>query len=91
VVINNSWTHAASFFILSVFRIEKTLIMDTQIEIPVLKKSKITEVKTQTPAASSCCTPKNNESVCCTPSEKAEDNGGACCAQPSDGSACCNK
>jgi hypothetical protein len=65
--------------------------METQTEIPVLKKSKGTEVKTQTPAASSCCAPKNKESVCCTPSEKLEDNAGACCAQPEDGSSCCDK
>ena len=64
--------------------------METQTEIPVLKKSVVTESKNQAPATSSCCAPKNNESVCCTPGEKPEDNGGACCAQPADGSPCCN-
>jgi hypothetical protein len=76
---------------LAVFKDDKTInIMDTQTEIPVLKKSKITEVKSQ-PAASSCCAPTHNESVCCTPSENPEDNEGACCAQPDDGSFCCDK
>ena len=64
--------------------------MKTLESIPVLQKSKVE--KKETPVVSSCCTPKDNSaSVCCTPSEKPEDNGGACCAQPSDGSACCNK
>ncbi|WP_133259546.1 hypothetical protein [Pseudochryseolinea flava] len=65
--------------------------METNTEIPMLTKSKVPVEKIQTPAASSCCAPKNNASVCCTPSEKAEDNDGACCAQPEDGSSCCDK
>lgn len=65
--------------------------METQTEIPILKKTKIADVEMETPVASSCCAPTNNETVCCTPSEKIEDNKGACCAQPVDGSACCDK
>jgi hypothetical protein len=82
---------AASFSYVTVFKGENINTMETQTEIPVLTKSKVTVEKKQEPAASSCCAPKNNASVCCTPSEKAEDNGGACCAQPEDGSSCCDK
>jgi hypothetical protein len=65
--------------------------METQTEIPVLTKSKVTVEKKERVAASSCCAPKSNASVCCTPSKNPEDNGGACCAQPADGSSCCDK
>jgi hypothetical protein len=65
--------------------------METQKEIPLLKKSKIIRGKIEQPVETSCCAPKNNVSVCCTPSETPEDNGGACCAQPTDGSGCCDK
>jgi hypothetical protein len=63
------------------------------LQIPILQKSKVNEEKkTKEPAASACCTPKDNSaSACCTPSATPEENGGACCAQPADGSACCNK
>jgi hypothetical protein len=65
--------------------------METQTEIPVLKKSKSTLEKKELVQPASCCAPKNNASVCCTPSETPADNGGACCAQPADGSSCCDK
>jgi hypothetical protein len=65
--------------------------METQTEIPVLKKSKVTIEKKEQAEASSCCAPRNNASVCCTPNEKPEENEGACCAQPEDGSSCCDK
>jgi hypothetical protein len=63
--------------------------MKTQREIPVLKKFKVKNER-KDPAASSCCTPKDNVSVCCAPAENPQE-GGACCAQPADGSACCDK
>ena len=82
----------ASFLVVAVYNGEKTLkTMETITEIPVLKKSKLTREGKEVEASASCCAPKNNASVCCTPSEEPEDNGGACCAQPSDGSACCDK
>jgi hypothetical protein len=66
--------------------------METKTEkIQTIQKSKIEVKSKEAPAASSCCTPKNNESVCCTPSETPTENDGACCAQPEDGSSCCNK
>lgn len=66
--------------------------METQtLDIPVVKKVKITTVKTNEAPTSSCCAPKTDASACCTPSQSKEENNGACCAQPEDGSACCDK
>ncbi|HEX6893106.1 MAG TPA: hypothetical protein VF141_20495 [Chryseolinea sp.] len=65
--------------------------METQKEIPLLKKSKERNEKIVQLATTSCCAPKSNASVCCTPNEAPEDNSGSCCTQPLDGSACCDK
>jgi hypothetical protein len=84
---------SASFWNYIVYSVEKTLkTMETTIEkITPIQKSK-PEVKSKdVPAASSCCTPKNNAAVCCTPSETPAENNGACCAQPEVGSSCCDK
>jgi hypothetical protein len=63
----------------------------TNEKISAIQKSKPAVKSKEATAASSCCTPKNNESVCCTPSETPAENNGACCAQPEDGSYCCDK
>ena len=91
VVVKNKFVGCASFPVLPSLKRENIYFMETQMEIPVLQKSKVTTEKKAQAEASSCCTPKNNASVCCTLTEKAEDNDGACCKQPEDGSSCCDK